>query len=161
MHTGYEPILDAEMVLGDGRTLAYALWGDPDGETVMLFHGAPGSRLFTPDPEITAEAGVRLITVDRPGYGGSDRLSVRQILDWPNDVLQLADLIEAPRFSVVAHSSGGPYALACAVDGCPTGCPLSRLSVASLPMTRSLRRRVDDDQALTRLAQPRAGTCRR
>ncbi len=48
MHTEYEPILDAEMVLGEGRKLAYAFWGDPDGETVMLFHGAPGSRLSHP-----------------------------------------------------------------------------------------------------------------
>ena len=110
----YEPIVDAKIQLIDGRNLAYALWGDPDGESVFLFHGAPGSRMFAPDPEITARVGLRLVTVDRPGYGGSDPDPGRNILDWPADVLQLADAIHAPRFAVVAHSSGGPYALACA-----------------------------------------------
>ena len=153
MHIGYAPILDAEMVLGDGRKLAYALWGDPDGETVMLFHGAPGSRLFTPDPEITAAAGVRLITVDRPGYGGSDRCAGRQILDWPIDVLQLADLIEAPRFAVVAHSSGGPYALACTLTAPDRVSAVALVSCVAPYDQVPSDAAVDDDQALTRLAQ--------
>jgi len=111
-----EPILDAQVSLSDGRSLAYAVWGDPDGQTVLLFHGAPGSRMFTPDPDLTARAGVRLVTVDRPGYGRSDADPGRTILDWPADILQLADAIQAPRFAIAAHSSGGPYALACAVQ---------------------------------------------
>ena len=29
----------------DGRTLAVAEWGDPDGVPVVAIHGTPGSRL--------------------------------------------------------------------------------------------------------------------
>ena len=36
---------------------------------LLLVHGAPGSRLLCPDEDATAVAGVRLLTVDRPGYG--------------------------------------------------------------------------------------------
>lgn len=147
----YEPIVDATFQLIDGRNLAYALWGDPDGETVFLFHGAPGSRMFAPDPEITARVGVRLVTADRPGYGGSDPDPGRSILDWPADVLQLADAIQAPRFAVVAHSSGGPYALACAWE---LGDRVSAVALVSgvAPFDEPTGED-DEDQALTRLAR--------
>ena len=108
------PIVDGDLKLADGRTLSYAEWGDPSGQPVLLFHGSPSSRLFSPDPAATAAAGVHLVTIDRPGYGRSDHRPGRTILDWPTDVEQLADAIGLARFAVVAHSSGGPYALACA-----------------------------------------------
>ena len=147
----YEPIVDTTFRLSDGRDLAYALWGDPDGEPVFLFHGAPGSRMFVPDPQITARAGVRLVTVDRPGYGGSDPDPGRSILDWPADVRQLADAIEVLRFAVVAHSSGGPYALACAhelTDRVSAVALVSCVAPYDEPTNDD-----DEDQALTRLAR--------
>jgi pimeloyl-ACP methyl ester carboxylesterase len=101
------------MVLKDGRTLGYAEYGDPVGKPIFLFHGTPGSRLFHPFDEITSKAKARLICVDRPGYGLSTFQPSRTILDWPEDVLQLAVHLHFQRFSVVAHSGGGPYALAC------------------------------------------------
>lgn len=61
-------------VLPDGRTLALAGYGDPAGPPVALLPCAPGSRLLDPDPAATAAAGVRLLGVDRPGYGASDPL---------------------------------------------------------------------------------------
>jgi pimeloyl-ACP methyl ester carboxylesterase len=100
--------------LSDGRDLAYEEYGDPHGTPVFLFHGAPGSRLFHPYDEITKRLGIRLITVDRPGYGGSTFQSNRCILDWPADIAQLADFLELTRFAVAGHSGGGPHTLACA-----------------------------------------------
>jgi hypothetical protein len=61
------PRADATIMLADGRILAYCEWGDPTGLPVLLMHGAPGSRLLCPDEDATAAAGVRLLTVDRPG----------------------------------------------------------------------------------------------
>ena len=147
----YEPIVDAKFELSDGRDLAYALWGDPYGEPVFLFHGAPGSRMFVPDPEITARAEVCLVTVDRPGYGGSDPDPGRSILDWAADVRQLADVIQMQRFAVVAHSSGGPYALACAhelTDRVSAVALVSCVAPYDEPTNYD-----DEDQALTRLAR--------
>ena len=110
------PMVDGDVKLRDGRTLSYAEWGEPSGQPVLLFHGSPSSRLFCPDPTATAAAGVHLVTIDRPGYGRSDHQPGRTILDWPTDVEQLADTLGLARFGVVAHSSGGPYALACSAQ---------------------------------------------
>lgn len=38
----------------------------------------------------------------------------RRLLDWPDDVVELADSLHLDRFAVVGFSGGGPYALACA-----------------------------------------------
>lgn len=100
--------------LPDGRTLAYAQYGVPDGKAVFFFHGIPGSRTFRPPDETTTKLGVRLICVDRPGYGESTFYSPRTILDWPKDIVQLAGHLGIDKFSIAGHSGGGPYVAACA-----------------------------------------------
>jgi len=102
------------ITLRDGRTLAHAEYGDPRGKPVFFFHGTPGSRYFRPPDEITARLGVRLICVDRPGYGESTFQPGRRILDWPEDIAQLADALGMDQFAVTGHSGGGPYVSACA-----------------------------------------------
>lgn len=100
--------------LSDGRTLAYAEYGDPNGTPVFFFHGTPGSRLFHPPDDVTKYLGVRLICTDRPGYGDSTFQTNRTFLDWGTDVAQLADHLGFERFAIVGHSGGGPHTLACA-----------------------------------------------
>jgi pimeloyl-ACP methyl ester carboxylesterase len=112
------PIREGTSRLRDGRILAYAEWGVADGHPVLAFHGAPGSRLWCPDDfdpgKTTSEAGIRLITVDRPGYGRSDPRPAHRVVDWADDVEQLLDALEIDRCAVVGVSAGGPYSLACA-----------------------------------------------
>ena len=57
----------------DGRRLCFAEWARPDGTPVILFHGSLGCRLgvSAQTETLLGELGVRLITYDRPGYGGS------------------------------------------------------------------------------------------
>jgi pimeloyl-ACP methyl ester carboxylesterase len=108
------PVRDDTIRLRDGRTLAYAEWGDAEGAPVLFFHGSPGSRLYHPDEEVTASSRVRLVTIDRPGIGMSDVLAERTYSDWPSDVTELADALGVEQFAVVGWSAGGPYAAACA-----------------------------------------------
>src|SRR6476469_7158295 len=108
------PLRDTSIRLPDGRALAYAEWGDLLGRPVFLFHGMPGSRLFFPDPQTAAEGGVRAITVDRPGMGGSDPQPGHVVADWPADVVELAGVLGLERFGVAGWSAGTPYAFACA-----------------------------------------------
>jgi pimeloyl-ACP methyl ester carboxylesterase len=108
------PLRDDAIRLADGRELAYAEWGEPEGATVFFFHGTPHSRLWCPDETVTASSGVRLVTVDRPGIGASDVLPQRTFAAWPGDVLELAEALRVNRFGVVGWSAGGPYAAACA-----------------------------------------------
>lgn len=109
------PRLDEVIDLPDGRRLAYAEYGDPNGEAVFLFHGLPGSRLswgLLPGDPIPA--GLRIIAPDRPGYGRSDPKPSRTLLDWADDVERLADDLKIADFLIVGVSGGGPGALACA-----------------------------------------------
>ncbi len=106
---------DQRIRLRDGRSLGYAEYGDPAGKAVFFFHGIPGSRLsWHTDPSLATSLGIRLIAPERPGYGLSDFQPGRTLLDWPDDVLALADALGLARFAVVGVSGGGPYAAACA-----------------------------------------------
>ncbi len=101
--------------LADGRRLAFCEYGVSQGKPVFYFHGWPGSRLEARLAEPTARRfNARLIAVDRPGFGRSDFKKRRTLLDWPEDIGQLADALGLDRFSVAGVSGGGPYALACA-----------------------------------------------
>lgn len=104
---------DGEVILDDGRRLAYREIGDPAGTPVLHFHGAPSCRNsldFLHDD--FAELGFRVITPDRPGYGDSSPLPNRTLEEWSNDVARLADAIDLERFVVIGVSSGGPYTVA-------------------------------------------------
>jgi len=101
--------------LPDGRQLGYVDYGDPAGHPVMLCHGLPGTRLQGhPDRSVVASLGIRMIGIDRPGYGLSDYQQGRTLLDWPDDIQAIADSLALERFAVLGISGGGPYAAACA-----------------------------------------------
>ena len=101
--------------LQDGRHLSFAEFGKTAGKPIFHFHGYPGSRLEGKITSPTAsKCGVRLIAADRPGMGLSDFKPKRTILDWPDDVAELADFLKIDRFAVEGMSGGGPYSVACA-----------------------------------------------
>jgi pimeloyl-ACP methyl ester carboxylesterase len=103
------------VTLDDGRTVAYAEWGDPTGRPLFSLHGTPGCRLSRhPDPRLWSGLGLRVITLDRPGYGGSTALPGRRVAHAPYDVGAVADALGLERFMVIGGSGGGPHALACA-----------------------------------------------
>jgi len=99
----------------DGRRLSVESLGDPEGRPVFLLHGTPGGR-NGPRPRgiLLHWRGIRLISYDRPGYPGSDRLPDRRVADAAGDVEAIADYFGITRFSVVGRSGGAPHALACA-----------------------------------------------
>jgi pimeloyl-ACP methyl ester carboxylesterase len=109
--------LDQQIKLQDGRMLGYAEYGAPEGKPVFYLHGFPSSRydwpLFDPN-DIATDLNARVIAVDRPGTGLSDSKRGRVLLDWPDDLMELANALELDRFAVLGISGGGPFALACA-----------------------------------------------
>jgi pimeloyl-ACP methyl ester carboxylesterase len=107
-------MLEASVTLSDGRLLAYTDLGAPRGPVVLYFHGAPTTRLdLAIFEDAFAERGVRVVSPDRPGYGGSSPQPGRRLEDWPSDVAALANHLGVEHFAVMALSSGGPYAVAC------------------------------------------------
>jgi len=112
---GSDPRLHQTVTLADGRTLGFAEYGDPSGRPVLFFPGTPSGRLFHhPDESITRSLGARVFTIDRPGYGLSDFQPGRTLLDWPDDVVPLADALGIGHFAVAGISGGAPYVAACA-----------------------------------------------
>jgi pimeloyl-ACP methyl ester carboxylesterase len=101
--------------LKSGCLLGYAEYGYPFGKPVLFFHGQWASRrqARTLDKS-AAECHVRLIGVDRPGFGISSFVRGRTVLDWPRDVSEFADQLGLNRFAVLGVSAGAKYALACA-----------------------------------------------
>ncbi len=109
------PRIDSFVQISDKRRLAYAEYGEPDSPSIFLFHGLPGSRLsWGLVPGNPFPPGLRIIAPDRPGYGRSDPKPHRTVLDWSDDVAELADALEIEKFGVLGVSGGGPGALACA-----------------------------------------------
>jgi len=82
--------------------------------TVFWHHGTPN---IGPPPEplfpVSAELGIRWVSYDRPGYGGSTRDPGRDIASAAAYVAAVADELSIDRFAVMGHSGGGPHALAC------------------------------------------------
>ncbi|PVH99095.1 alpha/beta hydrolase fold domain-containing protein [Periconia macrospinosa] len=104
-----------ELKVGHGRVLSYAIYGSPVPKTtVFYFHdflscGKEGKIWHTASSKLH----VRLVSASRPGMGDSTYNPDRSLLDWPKDVLALADHLKVQRFYVVGLGSGGPYVLAC------------------------------------------------
>jgi pimeloyl-ACP methyl ester carboxylesterase len=98
----------------DGITLRVRESGDPGGQAVLHFHGTPGCRLeMAWADHLLADAGVRWVAFDRPGYGGSTPTSF-SVGSVAKMALQVADQYGLERFRTSGWSGGGPFALATA-----------------------------------------------
>lgn len=107
--------LSDQITLRDGRTLAYHVEGD--GVPVVAFHGMGSSRFTwtSKQPLATFCPGIRLIAVDRPGYGDSSSPPAGYTYSMATaDLVELVDDLGIDKFCVAGHSSGGPFALAAA-----------------------------------------------
>lgn len=103
------------MPLADGRTLhAYDTGGD--GPLVIVWHhgtpniGTPPEPLF-PDSN---RLGIRWLSFDRPGYGGSTPVPGRNVASAAALTAAVADAVGVDRFATMGHSGGAMHALACA-----------------------------------------------
>lgn len=127
-----------------GRAVGFLARGSADGPVVIHLHGAPGSRfeqhLVFPE-EVLDRFGIRVVSVDRPGYGNSDPLPASRP-ERAQDVLAVADALEIERFAVLGVSSGGTNALTLAAVA-PDRVDRVVLLSAQMPY--------DDDEAISGL----------
>ena len=110
-------VTETDLGLGDGRTLhVYDTDADGADERLAVFwhHGTPNIGA-PPEPLFAAAArlGVRWVSYDRPGYGGSTPYPDRDVASAADYVSGIADALGIDRFAVMGHSGGGPHALAC------------------------------------------------
>jgi pimeloyl-ACP methyl ester carboxylesterase len=104
-----------DVPLPDGRVLHAFESGVPDGVPVLVHHGTPSSgqqaRTWVED---ATPKGIRLLSYDRAGYGGSTRREGRRVVDVADDIAALLDHLGIDRFLTWGVSGGGPHVLACA-----------------------------------------------
>lgn len=113
-------MIEVDLRLGDGRTLhAYDTRAGTDDDAhrlaVVWHHGTP--NIGTPPEPLfptSDRLGIRWVSYDRPGYGGSTRHLDRDVASAAADTSAVVDAMGIDRFAVMGHSGGGPHALACA-----------------------------------------------
>ena len=104
----------SQLSLPDGRQAQLWDGGTPSGPAVFFLHGTPDCRwAVRPGEAAAVRAGVRLVAVNRPGYGRSDPASSTHT-SVAADVAAVADALGIASFAVLGMSLGGPYALATA-----------------------------------------------
>src|SRR5215213_9309949 len=90
--------MEREITGPGGRTLLVHEAGDPDGALVVYHHGTPQSGLMLESWEDhAATSRVRLVSYDRPGYGGSTPQPGRTVADAAVDVAAIAAALGAAR----------------------------------------------------------------
>ncbi|PWU59886.1 alpha/beta hydrolase [Micromonospora globispora] len=107
-------VTETDLSLGNGRTLHFYDTGGDDRLAVFWHHGTPNIGA-PPAPLFDAadRLGIRWVSYDRPGYGGSTPAPGRDIASAAGYVATVADALGIDRFAVMGHSGGGPHALAC------------------------------------------------
>ena len=99
-----------------GLRFDYSRAGRAGGRPAVLHHGLFGdAQIPAAWDEAAAAAGVELIAISRPGYGGSPPVSMSRVRDWGDLFAKIADeLALRETFDVVGLSAGAPYAYALA-----------------------------------------------
>jgi pimeloyl-ACP methyl ester carboxylesterase len=107
-----ERALNQETIpLPDGRKLGYYVVGM--GKPVVYFHGTASSRLeVLLLRELANSARLKIIGIDRPGYGLSTFCPRASLQDFNSDVNSLTGHLGFERFGVLGWSGGGAFALA-------------------------------------------------
>lgn len=91
----------------------FAEYGPDDGLPVLSFHGTPQCRLrIERTVGVVTALAIRLITYDRPGCGGSDRVAGRKVADSAGDARAILDAVGIERAAVHGGSGGTPPAMA-------------------------------------------------
>ena len=103
-------------MLPDGREAQFWFGGAADGPVVLFFHGCPDTRWAARTGEAAArDVGVRLLCVNRPGYGRSDPADSTH-LSVAADAIHVASALGVDELAVLGMSVGGGYAVACAAS---------------------------------------------
>lgn len=108
----FADVSDHRLTRPDGRTIAWTEWGDPAGRPLLRVPGTPGCRWsIRADRSAWAERGLRVITTERPGFGGSTRLAGRGFAEHADDLAAILDHRGLGQVHLVGGSGSAPHEL--------------------------------------------------
>jgi pimeloyl-ACP methyl ester carboxylesterase len=114
---GGRPMIETDVTAADGRVLhAYDTGHQGDERLVVFWHHGTPNIGTPPEPLFAASEplGIRWISYDRPGYGGSTRQPGRTTASVAADAVAVADALGVGTFAVMGYSGGATFALASA-----------------------------------------------
>lgn len=104
---------DGDFVTLQSVQVYYEDKGSPTAPALLFIHGLFGStETWRYNVESLAEANYRVITVDRPGFGLSDKIAAfdYSVENQARLLAQLLDRLQVPTATVIGHSAGGNLA---------------------------------------------------
>lgn len=111
-----DPLVDAPPLrlirLSDGRRLSYRDYGDPRGRCLVSLHEGLGSSLPPPGAEFLARRlGLRVLAVDRPGFGLSDPRPDYRFETVSQDLAEILTRLAVRDIAVLGIATGAIHAL--------------------------------------------------
>ena len=99
----------------DGRVIEYWEGGDSAGRAMVMHPGTPATRVGMWGPDAAASVGVRLVSLNRAGYGGSTSIVAPSLLGPARDTAAIAVHLGLDEYAGVGLLGGGPFAVASAL----------------------------------------------
>lgn len=100
-----------------GRKLAWSEWGARDGRVVVFCLGAGMAGALPFGSDAAERLSLRIISVDRPGLGGSDEHCEKNFESWAKDIAELLKSFGCDTAPVIGFSQGAVFALALGAHG--------------------------------------------
>ena len=100
--------------LNNGKTISFSVYGNENGFPILFCHGVNGTRVQAMRFAETAnDLNLKIITPDRPGYGESTPVEIRDYLEWAEEIAEFLDMQGIEKLGLLGLSAGANYALAC------------------------------------------------
>ena len=100
--------------LNNGKTISFSVYGNENGFPILFCHGVNGTRVQAMRFAETAnDLNLQIITPDRPGYGESTPVEIRDYLEWAEEIAEFLDMQGIEKLGLMGVSAGANYALAC------------------------------------------------
>ena len=91
--------------------LAYKIYGKSLGFPIFVNYGLFGTIELPNDfIKMADNANVKLIILERPGYGYSDLIEMKNVAEWANIVEKFLSYLNISEFGIMGISAGAPYA---------------------------------------------------
>ena len=79
--------------LNNGKTISFSVYGNENGFPILFCHGVNGTRVQAMRFAETAnDLNLKIITPDRPGYGESTPVEIRDYLEWAEEIAEFLDM---------------------------------------------------------------------